>query len=225
MATEHKTYELIVQPRDVIGKASKRLRKEHIVPGVIYGFGTDPTPVSIDQKELDRVYLRAGGNSLVDVKIGQGQARKVFIHDVQRHPVTHLLIHVDLMAVNLTEEITATVPLVLVGERPAVALGEGVVVQTIDHLQVRVLPSDIPSMIEVDISSLDEVDAGLHVAQLTIPGGLTVLTSEDELVVKIAALRAEPEEETEATEAAEEVAAEAEEGQSGAETSDADDES
>jgi len=92
MATEHKTYELIVQPRDVIGKASKRLRKEHIVPGVIYGFGVDPTPVSIDQKELDRVYLRAGGNSLVDVKIGEGQpartAPEAGVDADQQHPQT-----------------------------------------------------------------------------------------------------------------------------------------
>src|SRR6476469_9586525 len=161
MSTAHKTYELIVQPREATGKGSKRLRKEHIIPGVIYGYGVEPTPVAVDQKQIERVYLHAGSNALVDIKVGDGQtARKVFIHDVQRNPVTHLLTHVDFKAVNLREEITATVPLVLVGESPAVAAGDGVVMQTLDHIQVRTLPSDVPPLIEVDISGLDEVDDG-----------------------------------------------------------------
>jgi len=218
MATDHKTYELVVQPRDVIGKASKRLRKEQIVPGIIYGFGVDPTPVAIDQKQMERVYLHAGSNALVDVKIGEGQQpRKVFIHNVQRNPVTHTLTHVDFMAVNLKEEITTTVALVVVGESPAVARGEGIVVQTLDHLQVRVLPSDVPPLIEVDISGLEEVDAGIHIAQLEVPSNVTVLTPEDELVVKISAVRAEPEEEAAAEEA--EQIAEGAEGAAGEESS------
>lgn len=212
MPTQHKSYELTVQPREAAGKASKKLRREHIVPGIIYGYGVEPTPVSVDLKQIERVYLHAGSNALVDVKIGETQQpRKVFIHDVQRNPVTHVLTHVDFVAVNLREEITTTIPLVIIGESPAVAAGDGVIVQTLDHLQVRTLPSDIPPLLEVDISGLDEVDSGIHVSDLTIPSNITLLTNEDELVVKVAALRPEPVEEEAAAEEAEEAAAEGEE--------------
>src|SRR5438105_2601607 len=113
MPTEHKTYELVAKPREIIGKDSKKLRREHRLPAVVYGFGIEPTPVEVDQKEMERVYLHAGGNALIDLKIGDGaQPRKVFIHEVQRHPVSHSMIHVDFVSVNLRIEITASVPLV-----------------------------------------------------------------------------------------------------------------
>src|SRR5947207_4658333 len=117
MATQQKTYELVVQKREVIGKDAKKLRRQHILPAVLYGHGVEAAPVQADQKEFDRVYLHAGGNSLIDLKVGDGaKPRKVFIHEVQRNPITHAAQHVDFLAVDLTEEITTSVPLVLVGE-------------------------------------------------------------------------------------------------------------
>jgi large subunit ribosomal protein L25 len=184
------TYELVVQKRDLIGKRTKRLRREHILPAVVYGYGVTSLPVQADQKEFEHVYLRAGSNGLVDLKVGESdQPRKVFIHTVQRHPITHTIQHVDFLAINLQEETTTTVPLVLVGEAPAVRLGEGMLLQQLDHLQIRALPSDIPALIEVDISGLDDVDAAIHVSDLQVPATVHVLNHEDELVAKIAALR------------------------------------
>jgi large subunit ribosomal protein L25 len=165
-------------------------------------------PVQTDQKEFEHVYLRAGSNGLVDLKVGEkDQARKVFVHTVQRNPITHVIEHVDFLAVNLSEETTTTVPLVLTGEPPAVRLGEGMLLQQLDHLQIRALPSDIPALIEVDISGLEEVDQAIHVSDIQVPGNVHVLNGEDELVAKIAALRvAEVAEVEEAEEGAEEAA-------------------
>jgi len=212
------TYELVVQKREVTGKGTKKLRREHILPAVVYGYGVTALAVQADQKEFEHVYLRAGSNGLVDLKVGEtDQPRKVFIHTVQRDPITHAVAHVDFLAINLQEETTTTVPLVLVGEAPAVRVGEGMLLQQLDHLQIRALPSDIPALIEVDISGLDEVDKAIHVSEVQVPATVHVLNHEDELVAKIAALRVEaveeaPEEAAEGPEeAAEGEAAEAEE--------------
>ncbi len=218
MANDHKTYELIVQPREITGKQSKQLRREDLVPGVVYGNKVEAESIQVPHRELDRVYLHAGSNTLVDLKIGEdATGRKVFIHNVQRNPVSHTLTHVDFMVVNLLEEITTTVQLVLTGESPAVKNGDGVLLQALDHIQIRALPSDILPLIEVDTSGLDDLDKTIHVSDLAVPGNVTVLTSGDELVAKVTALRAEPEEEVEAEEAAAEIAEGAEEGAGGSE--------
>src|SRR5688572_27442774 len=120
MAKDQKTYELMVEPREENGKAGKKLRREGLVPGIVYGPKVDSQSVQVPMRELEHVYLRAGSISLIDLKVGDSSARKVFIHKVQRDPVTQHVRHVDFMEVNLREEITASVPLVLVGEAPAV---------------------------------------------------------------------------------------------------------
>lgn len=205
MSTQHKTYELVVRSRQIIGKDSKKLRRQHLLPAVVYGYGVEPTPVEIDQKEMERVYLHAGSNALIDLKVGENaQARKVFIRDVQRHPTSHSLIHVDFMAVNLRVDTTATVSLVLVGESPAVQRKEGVLLHALEHVQLRALPTEIPPLIEVDVSGLNDVDDGIHVSDLKLPPNVEILTPGEELVAKITALRAAVEETAEEATTAEE---------------------
>lgn len=216
---QHKTYELTVEPRTLLGKRTHQLRRQGIVPAVVYGHKIDPTPVAVDSKELERVYLRAGNNSIVDLHVGKdATAQKVFIHNVQRDPVKHLLSHVDFMVVNLLEEITTTVSIVLVGESPAVKAGDGILIHPMDHLQIRTLPTNVPQVLEVDISGLDEVDKALYVSDIEVPANVHVLSPEEELVAKVSALRAEPEEEVEAEEAAEEEAEESGEAEAEGET-------
>ena len=218
MANEQKTYELAVQPRAVTGKKSKRLRRQGLIPGVLYGHNVNSQSVQIPLREFERVYLRAGSNTLVDLRVGEdGGPRKVFIHEVHRDPVSHTLAHVDFLAVNLREEMTASVVLTLVGEAPAATRNDGMLLQTLEHVQVRALPSDLPPVLEVDISGLEEVDQAVHVSDLIIPDNVTLLTPGEEVIAKIAALRVEPVEEEEAEEAAEEEAAEAEAETEGAE--------
>jgi large subunit ribosomal protein L25 len=124
-------------------------------------------------------------------------------------------LHVDFLEVNLREEMTASVPINVVGEAPAVTRNEGLLLTMLDHVQVRALPMDLPPGLDLDISGLEEVDQALHVSDLTIPGNVTLLTPEDEMVVKITSLPVEEVEEVEeAEEGAEDEAAEgAEEGE------------
>jgi large subunit ribosomal protein L25 len=216
MANETRTYELAVELRRLVGKASRRLRKQGIIPGVLYGYQVTPTPVQVPLRDLERIYLHAGRTTLVDLRLaGDGTAHKVFIHDVQRDPVTHQLAHVDFMAPNLQAEITAQVPLLLVGEAPAVAQGIGLLLHGIDHIEVRALPANLPHVIEVDISRLESLDDTIHVSDLTVPPGVTVLTPGEEMVARVTPLpTVEVEEVVEEVEeaAAPEAGAEVEEG-------------
>ena len=203
--SDGKTYSLVVEPRDQQKKASRKLNREGLVPGVVYGHNVDSEAVQVTQREFDRVYLRAGSNSLVDLSVGEGaEARKVFIHQVQRNPRTHTVRHVDFLVVNLREEITSTVPLVHVGESPIVANNEGVLLSQLDHVLVRALPMDLPSLIEVDMTVLDEIGKSIHVSDLTIPANVTLLTSPEDMVARVVEMQLEPEEAEEEAEEGEE---------------------
>jgi large subunit ribosomal protein L25 len=185
MANESKTQTLEVEPREVTRKANKQLRREGILPGVVYGHNIEPANVQMPRRDFEHVYLRAGSTSLVDLKIGGGKPRKVFIHDVQRGATNQLPSHVDFMVVNLEEDITVSVPLVLTGESPLVESKEGMLIHQTEHLSVRALPMEIPPVVEVDISGLVELDQAIHVSDLDLPANVQVLTPMDELIVKV----------------------------------------
>jgi large subunit ribosomal protein L25 len=112
------------------------------------------------------------------------------------------------MAVNLREETTTNVPIVLIGEAPAVRAGEGLLLQNLETLAIKVLPTEVPERIEADVTNMEEVGATILVKDLPIPAGVTVLTDPEEVVARISAVTAEPAEEVAATEAAEAEAAE-----------------
>jgi large subunit ribosomal protein L25 len=214
MAGSNKNHELTVEERQVRGKQVNRLRHEQKVPAVVYGHDVQPVAVTVDQKELERVYMRVGSTTLVDLRVGErDKARKVFIHSVQRDPVTHNIAHVDFMVVNLKEEITAGVPLVIIGESPIVKLGEGILVHPMDTLHVKALPEELPSHIDVDVSGLDDFEKAIFVSDIIVPKGIHVLNSPEELVAKASQLKLRPEEEevAEEAEAAEEAEQAAEE--------------
>jgi large subunit ribosomal protein L25 len=203
--SDGKTYSLVVEPRGQLKKASRKLLRQELVPGVVYGHNVEAQAVQVARREFDRVYLRAGSNSLVDLSVGEGaEARKVFIHQVQRSPQTHVVRHVDFLVVNLLEEITSTVPVVYTGESPVVANNEGMLMTQLDHVLVRALPMDLPSLIEVDVSVLDEIGKSIHVSDLSIPGNVQLLTSPEEMVVRVVEMQLEPEEVEEAPEEGEE---------------------
>ena len=222
MANETKTHTLEVEPRELTRKANNQLRRQGILPGVVYGHNVEPSNVQMSRRDFEHVYLRAGSTSLVDLKIGGGKARKVFIHDIQRSATSHQPSHVDFMVVNLEEDITVSVPLVLTGESPLVARNEGMLLHQTEHLSVRALPMEIPPVVEVDISGLVELDQAIHVSDLDLPSNVQVLTPMDELIVKVTEMpimfvEEEVEEAEEAAEG-EEAGAEGEgEGEAGAE--------
>jgi large subunit ribosomal protein L25 len=182
------------------------LRRQGLLPGVVYGYKVqDGIPVQVDRRTFELAYRRAGASSLIDLHMGDGGMTRVFVHEVTRHPVNHQLMHVDFMAVNLLLPMTTDVALVLTGEAPAARDADAFVMQMMETLHVRALPTHLPSNIEVDISGLTEVGQAIHVRDLQVPADVEVLSDPEGAIVHIAAAQAVSAEE----EAADAAAAEA----------------
>jgi large subunit ribosomal protein L25 len=205
------TIELAATTRDERGSHNKPLRREGLVPAVLYGHNVVPRAIVAPAGLLHRVWMRAGRTQLIDLSVDGGRAQKVLVREVQIDPRTNRTIHADFFAVNLLEKLTADVPVVITGESPAVSEARvGTIQQLINTLRIECLPADLPAQFSVDVSGLTEIDAGLHVRDIVLPEGVSLVHIDpDELVVKVAALRI-VEEEPEA--AVEEGAVEAAEG-------------
>ncbi len=207
---------LKAKKRTLRGRKVKQLRRQGILPANIYGRGITSQAIELPQQEFLRIFKESGETEVIELMLeGEKEARPVLVRHLQLHPVTEEILHVDFLQVNLKEEITAAVPLVFVGQSPAVKEGRGILLELMDELEVRALPTQIPSEIKVDISQLQEVNDFLTVADLPLPDGVTAEKEAEELICKIEAQKTAAEEEEE--EAAEETEAAAEEAESSSE--------
>lgn len=193
--------------RDVMGKAVKRLRRQGLIPGNIYGHGRASVPIQLDAHEFELFLHRHAATTLLRLSLdGGGAPETALVRHVQHEPRTGAIQHVDFLHVELSEPIRARVPLRLEGESPAVRAGDGVLLHLMDAIEVEALPTNLPSALTLDVSGLAEVKAALHVRDITLPRGVKLLTDPDELVVKIDPARVIAEEPA-AAEAAEEIPA------------------
>lgn len=179
---------LKAEDRTVLGKKVKKLRRDGKLPGHVFGKGIDSEAVTISAKDFLKTFNLAGETGLIDLKIGAEKIRPVLIRDVQYGPVSGQPIHIDFYQVNLTEKVKVSVPLVLIGEQPeSVHLGEAIILQTINEVEVEALPTDLVEKIEVDISNLKTIDDAIAVGQLNYDKEkLIIHAPEEEIVVKLA---------------------------------------
>ncbi len=179
---------LHAEERKILGKKVKKLRREGQVPGHVFGKGVEGENVLLVAKEFLKIFHQAGETGLIDLKIGTERVRPVLIREVQYNPVSDDLIHVDFYQVNLSEKVKVPVPLVLKGEEAEVVkLGEAIVLQTLNEVEVEALPTDLVENIEVDITSLKAIDDAITVGQLTYDRSkLTLSAGPEEIVVKLA---------------------------------------
>jgi large subunit ribosomal protein L25 len=184
------------KPREVVGKQVKALRRQGWLPAIIYGSGIDPLPISLDYRVASRVLPGISSSRLVVVDV-DGEKHTSLVRERQRHPVTGDMIHLDFQEVSMTEKLRTMVSLELIGEAPAIDAYGGILVPGQEHIEIECLPGDLPNLIEVDISGLQEIGDALYVRDLVIPRNVEVLTDLDELVVVMTAPAAEPEEEEE----------------------------
>src|SRR3981081_4607162 len=157
--------------RTAHGRQVRKLRKEGAVPGVVYGHRSDAEPVSLDAHEFRRVFAKAGRPHLIDFVLDGGRAQKVLIKEVQKHPRFEGPIHVDLFRIDLKEKLQIDVPIVVVGESPAVKRGDGDLLVSLHSPRGESLPRDIPEAIEVDVSGLENIDDSVRVHELPFSGG------------------------------------------------------
>ncbi len=205
--------ELKVSPREVLGKKVKALRREGVIPANVYGHALESVAIQISKDDLVHLLHSAGRNEIVYLRLDGEEVRPTFLRQIQRNPVTDAILHVDFYQISLKEKVRMEVRLVLVGTAPAEQMYGGTLLHSLDRIAVEGLPTEIPSVIEVDVSGLDVIDAAIYVRELSVPDQITVLSDPDQVVAKVAPpqVEKEPEEEVE-----EEVEGEVPEGEEGA---------
>ena len=182
---------LSLSPRTVTGKKVKRLRKQGILPAHMYGNGIDSQSLQAEAGELRRILPRVGSNIPVSVDVdGSDEENICFVREVQRHPVTEDLLHVDFIRVDITQTISAEVPITLIGSAPATQQG-GTLLQPLTSLLVEALPMNIPASVEADISGLDDFEKSIVVSDIAVADNVTVLTDSDEFVARVTPPRVE----------------------------------
>ena len=174
-------------------RATRRLRRQGLVPGVIYGGEAEPETFAIDAKVL-RNALHAAG-AVLEIQLEGGKQDNVVVKDVQRHPVRGEVTHIDLLRVRMDVAIHSTVLLELHGAEEAPGVKEGgVLSQELRELNIEALPGDIPDVIHHDVSGA-EMAATIHVSEVTAPDGVTILDDPEAVVATITLPTAEPVEE------------------------------
>jgi len=173
--------------RQETGKgAARALRRNGQVPAVIYGHAREPQALAIPSRELERLLGRISAESTVVELTLDGRTTRTLIREVQRHPLNRDVLHIDFQELVAGETVTVNVPLVLVGTPEGVRTGGGILDQVLRELSIEVDPANMPNHIDVDVSGLT-IGHSLHVSDLTIPAGVTVLDDEDATVATVAA--------------------------------------
>ncbi|HKL12801.1 MAG TPA: 50S ribosomal protein L25/general stress protein Ctc [Halanaerobiales bacterium] len=185
-------YSIDVEKREKTGKGvARKLRKEGLIPGVVYGRNREPQALTVDPDDLKgKLY----SNAIIDLSI-DGEEETVMIKDFQKDVIKEDIIHVDFQHIAMDETISITVPIKLVGDAPGVREG-GVLQQLMREVDIEVLPTDIPDEVELDINELTLSDS-LEVSDLEVPEEVTILNSPEDVIVTIVAPSEEIEEEEE----------------------------
>ncbi len=183
---------LHAQRRTVVGKQARKLRREGIVPANMTVRHEASQPLQVDAHELERFLKTHGTATMVTLQIAgerSARARATMIGEMQRQAVTGAIEHIEFHQINLNEPVHSSVPVVVVGDAPAVKRFDGVMLHPLTAVEVQALPRDLPEAITVDVSGLEELNTSLFVRDLKPPSGVTILTAEDEPVVTIQAPR------------------------------------
>ena len=188
--------ELELTKRDILGKRVRFLRRQGITPAHLFGHGIESMALQGDTAKLEKLLAQAGKARLIKLKLDkQKTPRLVLLREFQRDPTKGELLHVDFYQVKMTEEIRLEVPVVLVGEAPALKSKDNMLEHELDTLTIECFPANIPAGVEVDISSLTEPEQAIRVKDIDLDEDITVLNDPELVVVKIGWRRVEKVEE------------------------------
>ncbi len=190
------TLALSANLRDIVGgKQVKALRREDVVPGVIYGHGIEPIAVQFNSREVEKAISQAGTSSTVQVFVeGIHDPYLAIFRDVQYHTLKRNVIHLDLQALNLKETVRVPVSVVLIGEPPAVKDFGGILLHVLTELEIEALPTALVPSIEVDVSVLTQIGQSITVGDIVPPAGVKILNAAHEFVAQVIYAEEEKEE-------------------------------
>lgn len=192
MTTEGITLEL--EPRELLGKKVKKLRREGFIPVHLYGPGENSRSLQCQSRKLIQVLSAAGGNTAITVSVqGEPGNKLAFAREIQWDPKRDSIFHVDLLVAEVNRPVTAQVPIELIGDSPGARAVSGTIMQQLRQVEVQALPLQMPSRVQIDLSVLTDPDGVIRVGDLDIPSEVTVLTDAEDVVVRIELPRVEVE--------------------------------
>jgi len=181
------------KPRVEKGRKTNKGRKEGLVPAVVYGKGIEPQSLWVNALDLSRLLKKSGESVIIDLLIDGKNGRNVLIHELQKNAVNGRYVHVDFYQVNMAEKIEAEVHFEFIGESPAVKALGGVLVKSMDKVEVKCLPADLPSNIEVDISAIETFEDHVCVKDLKISDKVEIEIDPETVVALVTPPRSEEE--------------------------------
>jgi large subunit ribosomal protein L25 len=185
------TASLTAQPRSETGKGvARKLRAAGQLPGVIYGHGREPQPLSINARDFDRLAERVRITSTVIELALDGKTARTLVRELQRDPIKRTVLHVDFQELVAGETVTVNVPLRFVGTPEGVRVGGGILEEIVHQLRVECDPANIPDHLDVDVSVLT-IGHSLHVSDLKLPEGIEVADDPETTVAVVSAPKAE----------------------------------
>jgi large subunit ribosomal protein L25 len=177
---------LTAENRSVLGKRNRFLRRQGVTPAHVFGHGIESLALQCDTSELKQIIAHAGETRLIKLQIkGDKESKNVFIKEVQRDPFGKELYHVDFYHVKMGEKMEVEVPIVLVGESPAMKGKGRMLSHGITELSIECTPDKVPPQIEVDITGLEELEQAIHVKDIVLDPDITVNDDPEQLVVKV----------------------------------------
>ena len=187
------TANLTATRRDATGKGvARKLRADGQIPAVIYGHNREPQSLAVSSRDLERLLDRvSAASTVIDLDLG-GTTSRTLIREIQRHPFKRQILHVDFQELVAGETVTVEVPLVIVGIAEGVRVGGGVLDQVLRQVEIECDPGSIPNHIDVDVTNLT-IGHSIHVGDLVLPAGVTMLTDEEQTIAVCSAPRIEAE--------------------------------
>ncbi len=183
---------LQVTKRDSFGKKTRFLRRQGITPVHLFGHNLESLSLQCDTAELKHIIARTGTTRLLSLNIdADKQPRSVFIREIQKDQISGHLFHVDFYQVRKDEKIKADIPIVLLGEAPALKEKGRTLTHGVTSLSIECLPDKLPPQIEVDLSPLEEKEQAIYVRDITLSPDITLFTDPDQMLVKVSEVRVE----------------------------------
>lgn len=180
---------LKAEPRATGRHANRELRNAERVPAVIYGQKMQALPIAVDRKALG-IALHAASGRTIEMELPGQPALYVLTREIQRHPTKHNVLHIDFLAVSMTEKVRLEVPVIFEGHSPVLAMPDMVLVRNLDAVEIECLPGDIPEHLVADLSKLVTIDDEIQVKDLAVPDGVQLLTEGSHMVFSVTIARA-----------------------------------
>lgn len=171
------TINLEAKTREIVGRKVFELRNNNLIPAIVYGKKIQPINISVDEKTFKQVFKKAGDTTVIDLKIDD-KSHKVLIQNVDYTPTQSGIVHIEFLAISLTEKVKVKVPIVLINTEDPKKLG-GNLIHSLNEIEIESLPNNIPHQIEVDCSVFKEFGHTIYIKDLKLDDKIKILEDSD----------------------------------------------